>query len=139
MKKISKNIKNAIRNVIVIVIVMVVIGGFAAPVLAADAGSSALQGLKGTADVAGLKQAEPAAVIGSIIGYALSFIGVIFMVLVLYGGYMWMTSYGNTQKVDKAKELIIGAVIGLVIVVAAYTITNFVVSAILGSVGPATP
>lgn len=101
----------------------------ALPVLAQD------YGLKATADVAGLKKAEPAAIIGSIIGYALSFIGVIFMVLVLYGGYTWMTSFGNAQKVEKAKELIVDAVIGLVIVIAAYTITNFVVNAILGSAG----
>lgn len=105
----------------------------ALPVFAQD------YGLGATANVAGLKKAEPAAVIGSIIGYALSFIGVIFMVLVLYGGFLWMTSYGDSQKVEKAKELITGAVIGLVIVIAAYTITNFVVGAILGSVGTATP
>jgi len=103
------------------------------PVLAQD------YGLGATANVAGLKKAEPAAVIGSIIGYALSFIGIIFMVLVLYGGYLWMTSFGNEQKVEKAKELIIGAVIGLVIIVAAYTITTFVVNSILGSVNTATP
>ncbi len=102
----------------------------ALPALAADP-----YGLDATAAGTGLKAAQPAAVIGSIIGYALSFIGVIFMVLILYGGYLWMTSYGDSQKVDKAKDLITGAVIGLVIIIAAYTITNFVVGAILGSVG----
>ncbi len=106
---------------------------YSLPALAQD------YGLKATADVAGLKAAQPAAVIGSIIGYALSFIGVIFMVLVLYGGYLWMTSYGESQKVDKARDLITGAVIGLVIIIAAYTITNFVVKAILGSVAATTP
>ncbi len=96
-------------------------------------------GLDAAASAAQLKKAEPAAVIGSIIGYALSFIGILFMGLILYGGYLWMTSYGNTEKVTKAKELIVDAVIGLIIVVAAYTITNFVVSAILGSVGTTKP
>jgi uncharacterized membrane protein len=106
----------------------------ALPALAADP-----YGLDAAAVGAGLKKAEPAAVIGSIIGYALSFIGVIFLALILYGGYTWMTSFGNEQKVTKAKDLIVDAVIGLVIVIAAYTITNFVVTAILGSATATTP
>lgn len=92
-------------------------------------------GLANTAGAAGLKQAPLPTVIGTIIGYALSFIGIIFLLLMIYGGILWMTSFGNEQKVTKAKDLIIGAVIGLVIVLAAYAITNFVVGAVVGAAG----
>ncbi len=64
--------------------------------------------------------------VGSIIGLVLSFIGVIFLVLMIYAGISWMTAAGNQEKVTKAKDLIINAIIGLIIVLAAYAITSFI-------------
>ncbi len=64
-------------------------------------------------------------IIGKIVGAALSFLGVVFFILIIYGGYMWMFSMGNEQTAGKAKDIIIAAVIGLVIVLAAYAITSF--------------
>lgn len=64
--------------------------------------------------------------VGSIIGLILSFIGVIFLVLMIYAGISWMTAAGNQEKVTKAKDLIINAIIGLIIVLAAYAITSFI-------------
>ena len=63
--------------------------------------------------------------IGKIVGAALSFLGVAFFILMIYGGYMWMFSMGNEQTTTKAKDVIIAAVIGLVIVLAAYAITSY--------------
>jgi len=65
-------------------------------------------------------------VAGGIIKIFLSILSIIFILLMLYGGYLWMTARGNQEQVTKAKELITSAVIGLVIVVAAYAITYFV-------------
>lgn len=67
-----------------------------------------------------------ASTIGNIIGTVLSFVGVIFLILIIYGGISWMFSAGNDQKVEKAKSIIINAVIGLIIVFAAYFITDFI-------------
>ena len=64
--------------------------------------------------------------VGGLVGLALSFVGIIFLVLIIYAGLQWMTAQGNSGQVDKAKELMINAVIGLVIVTAAYSITLFV-------------
>jgi len=64
--------------------------------------------------------------LGSIIGTLLSFLGVIFMILVIYGGILWMTARGNEAQVDKAKNLLVNAIIGLIIVLAAYAITAFI-------------
>ncbi|HNX11265.1 MAG TPA: hypothetical protein PKI61_03935 [bacterium] len=58
---------------------------------------------------------------------ALSLLGVIFLILMIYGGISWMTAQGNDQKVSKAKDIIMNSITGLVIVAAAYAITYFVV------------
>jgi len=64
--------------------------------------------------------------IGKIVGAGLAFIGIIFFILMIYGGFTWMMARGNEQEVEKAKDLIIAAVIGLIIVLAAYAITVYV-------------
>lgn len=63
--------------------------------------------------------------IGQIISTVLSFIGALFLILMIYAGISWMVSEGNEQKVTKAKELLINAIIGIIIVFAAYAITSF--------------
>ena len=73
-----------------------------------------------------------AEIIGKIVGAALAFIGILFFLLIIYGGFLWMTARGNEQQVEKAKELIIAATIGLVIVLAAYAITAYIGSALTG-------
>ena len=64
--------------------------------------------------------------VGVIIGAILSFVAVIFMILIIYAGILWMIARGNEQQVDKAKNLIIQAIIGLIIVLSAYIITSFI-------------
>lgn len=63
---------------------------------------------------------------GDIIGIVLSFVGVFFFILVIIGGIQWMTAGGSDDKVKKAKTLITNALIGLIIVLSAYAITNFI-------------
>jgi hypothetical protein len=69
--------------------------------------------------------------IGKIIGAGLAFLGVIFLVLIIYSGFVWMLSRGNDQAVSKAKDTISAAIIGLVIVLAAYALTNFIGQALI--------
>jgi cbb3-type cytochrome oxidase subunit 3 len=71
----------------------------------------------------GITEKELPQKIGEIIQAFLSFLGVIFLVLMIYGGYAWMMARGNEQEVVKAKNIITNAIIGLVIVLAAYAIT----------------
>jgi len=67
-------------------------------------------------------------IIATIITAALSFLGVIFLILMIYGGFMWMTASGNDEQVKKSVQLITAAIIGLIIVVSAYAISFFVMS-----------
>ncbi|HNX11266.1 MAG TPA: hypothetical protein PKI61_03940 [bacterium] len=64
--------------------------------------------------------------IGQIVGAILSFVGVILLILIIYAGILWMTASGNEKNVEKAKNIIISAIIGLIIVLSAYAITAFV-------------
>ena len=53
-------------------------------------------------------------------------LGIIFVVLFVYAGYMYMTAQGEEQKIDKAKKTMSSAVIGLIIVLMSYAIARFV-------------
>ena len=70
--------------------------------------------------------------IGKVVGAGLAFIGVIFFILIIYGGFSWMMARGNEQEVVKAKELIYAAVIGLIIVLSAYAITSYLGGVLVG-------
>jgi hypothetical protein len=71
--------------------------------------------------------------ISLVITTALSFIGVIFLVLAIYGGFIWMMARGNEQEVEKAKAIIQNSLIGLVVVLAAYAISYYVISKLGGT------
>ncbi len=60
----------------------------------------------------------------------LGLLGIIFLILLIYAGYNWMTAQGDEDKVEKAKSTITRAIIGLVIITAAYSITYFVFSSL---------
>ncbi len=68
------------------------------------------------------------ATIASIINLILSFLGVLAVLIILLGGFKWMTSQGSSDKVDEAKKLIGEGVVGLVIIFAAYAIASFVLN-----------
>ncbi|PIZ95791.1 MAG: hypothetical protein COX80_03605 [Candidatus Magasanikbacteria bacterium CG_4_10_14_0_2_um_filter_33_14] len=95
-------------------------------------------GLDATAGAAGLPSGvDLPTVLGNVIGTALSMISVLFFGLMLYGGIMWMTARGKSENTQKALDTIIAAIIGVVIVLAAYAITNFVFSNVQSGAGGA--
>ena len=73
--------------------------------------------------------------IGEVIKTVLGFLGIIFVILIIYGGFVWMTAGGEAGKIDKAKAIIISAVIGVVIVLASYVITEFVLNEVTKASG----
>lgn len=66
--------------------------------------------------------------IGNIINVVMGLLGVVAVLVILYGGFMWMTAAGNEEKVGKANKLIIAGIIGLVVIFAAFAIASFVIS-----------
>lgn len=67
-----------------------------------------------------------AGAIGYFIQVLLGFMGIIFAVLIIYGGIQWMVAGGDSGKVEKAKTTIINSVIGLAIVMGAMWIVTFI-------------
>lgn len=102
-------------------------------------------GLKETGEAAGIiqKGGEPksiASIIGTIINVLLSLLGIGFFGLMIYAGILYLTSQGESKQTETARSLIKSAVIGLIIVLSAYAITNFVMSRIVKPItSPAVP
>lgn len=67
-------------------------------------------------------------VLGAAISLGLGFVGVIFIILAIYGGFQWMTAGGNEQKVTEAQNRLKNGVIGAIIVFAAYVATAIVLN-----------
>lgn len=75
-----------------------------------------------------MAQADLIGIVFKTIQYILAFLGVVAVVVIIIGGFMWMTAAGNEEKVGKAKKVIIQGLIGLVIVLLAYAISAFVIA-----------
>ena len=84
------------------------------------------------AGLAGVKEGTPEAYASNIISGALAVLGIVFLILMVYGGFLWMTAKGDETQATKAKDTITMAVIGLMIVIAAYAATQFIIKYIVG-------
>lgn len=87
------------------------------------------EGLNKTADGTGHKTlpiGDPSDAAGMVIGAALSLMGVLFLILIIYSGFLWMTARGDEQAIEQAKTNLKNSIIGLLIVVGAYAITNII-------------
>lgn len=83
---------------------------------------------------AGFSSQDLKETISNIVRIIIGFLGIITVLIILAGGIIWMTSFGNEDKIDQAKKLISSGVIGLVLVLAAYAIASFVVNSLTGAV-----
>ena len=100
---------------------------FNANIIKISAASSFWDGFDKTGGAIGYKLTDPRSLpqkIGKVLNIATVFLGVVFLGLMIYAGYLWMLARGNEQEVEKAKNIIIYAVIGLVAVLGAYSITQ---------------
>ncbi len=78
-----------------------------------------------------LGNTDPRTTVARLINFAMLFLGIIAVVIILAGGFKWMTAGGNEDKVGEAQKLMSAGVIGLVIVLSAWGIANFVLSRLL--------
>jgi hypothetical protein len=100
-------------------------------------------GLDFTAEAAGIpKKTGLSTMIGRAIEGMIAMMGALFLVLTVYAGFLYMTAQGNEEKVKRAKSILTGSIIGLVIVVGAYTLVGYVISNVVTPIvsdAPATP
>lgn len=83
----------------------------------------------------GLTTTDIRVVIANIIRVAFGLLGIVAVGVILYGGFIWMTSGGDRSKIESAKKILINGVIGLVIILSAFGITEFIIRTVLGQSG----
>jgi heme/copper-type cytochrome/quinol oxidase subunit 2 len=96
----------------------------ALPVFAQE--TNLLNDVAGNTTLKGGSEGGLATMLGKLINTALSVLGVVLLLIVIYAGFLWMTAGGEAAKTQKAKDMITNATIGLVLILAALAISTFV-------------
>ncbi len=78
----------------------------------------------------GLRTKDIRTTVASIINVALGLLGIVAVVIILIGGFEWMTAGGNEEKTGEAKKRIMAGIIGLAIILSAYAIATFVINSL---------
>lgn len=109
------------------------------PALAQEVDDQALFGGEaqktGLATTLGLSDADPRIVAANLIRIFLGFLGLITVGLILYAGWLYMKSQGKAEDIEKAKDILKSATIGLLIILSAFAIVTFILSSILDATG----
>jgi len=78
-------------------------------------------------EATGLGKQDVRTTIARIINVALGLLGIVAVVIILVGGFEWMTAGGNEEKTGSAKKRITAGIVGLAIILSAYAIATFVI------------
>ena len=79
----------------------------------------------------GLTTTDVRTTISKIINAFMGLLGIVAVILILLGGFKWMMAQGNEDKIDEAKKLMLSGVIGLIIIMSAFAIAQFIIGAIV--------
>lgn len=130
--------KILLKKIIVMAMALIVLTPvltFSLPALAANldpwGGDTLKNNIK---EETGLGERDPRDIAASVIRIILGFLGIIAVIIILLGGFKWMTAGGNEDKVGEAKKLITAGVVGLVIIIASFAIATFVLNSLIGAV-----
>ena len=91
------------------------------------AASPAFAQVNTSISITGYGTNDPETIVINLLNWVLGILALIAVVLILIGGFRWMTAAGNEEKVESAKKLLVAAVIGLVILMAAWGISLYAV------------
>jgi heme/copper-type cytochrome/quinol oxidase subunit 2 len=78
---------------------------------------------------------NPQEIAAGVINVLMGFLGIVAVVIILFGGFKWMTAAGSEDKIEEAKKLLVAGVVGLVIILSAWGIATFVIDKIIGVTG----
>jgi len=109
-----------------LVVFFILFTHFSTPVLAVEVG------LEPVEEEIALGGEDIRVIIARIINIFLGLLGIIALVIILYGGFLWMTAGGDVEQVARAKRTLLNGVIGLAIILASWAITYFIFRALLG-------
>jgi hypothetical protein len=88
-------------------------------------------GLEATS-ATGLSTTDIRVIVSRIINAFFGLLGLVAVTLFMYAGYIYMTARGDAAQLDRAKQIMVSAVVGLIILLSAYAIAQFIIRAILG-------
>ncbi|MBD3251897.1 hypothetical protein GF380_05620, partial [Candidatus Uhrbacteria bacterium] len=104
----------------------------ALPVHAQDAEPSPItEGLDAVGETVKLPDNDPRIIAGRIINVVLGLLGIILLVIVVYGGFLYMTSGGDAGKVQTAIAYIRNGIIGLIIILLSWAIARYIINALI--------
>jgi len=132
-KMITKNIKKLLFIVCLLTAVFAA-ANFALAATTANVWGEDVNGANFQATT-GLGGADVRVTIANIIRLALGFLGIIAVILIMYAGWLWMTAGGSSDKIEKAKKILIGALIGLLLILSAFAIASFILNQLIGATG----
>ena len=69
----------------------------------------------------------------TIVNFFLTFLGLIAVVMIIYGGFLYVTAGGNNEKIESAKKIIMYAVVGIIVILLSFAIVNTVLGAGAGN------
>lgn len=68
--------------------------------------------------------------VGSAVNYGFLVLGTIFLGILMFGGFRWMTAGGNEEKVKTGKEFLVNGINGIIVIFLAYALVYVILSAL---------
>ena len=87
-------------------------------------------------DTFGFTSTDLQAALITAIQWILGLLGLVAVIMIIYGGFMWMTAGGNDDRVGSAKKILSAAVIGLIIVLLSWAIISFAINVFSNTTNP---
>lgn len=110
-------------------VAFILLASFVSPAFSQSAATTITQGLDQTASGTFTGMSLPS-FIGNLIRALLAAVGIVFLILMIYAGILYMTDQGKGESVKKAKSMMTSSVIGLIVIIGAYALTSFVIGAL---------
>lgn len=108
--------------------ILALLAAIAIIVLPAVALAQVTSDISGFSEQTGLLKTDLRTLIVRIVQFILGFLGLIAVLIVMYGGWLWMSAAGNEERITKAKRVLINGLIGLGIILAAFIIVSFILN-----------
>ncbi|OGY47334.1 MAG: hypothetical protein A2840_01875, partial [Candidatus Buchananbacteria bacterium RIFCSPHIGHO2_01_FULL_47_11b] len=95
--------------------------------------ANALETGLGYGTYTGLGEQDIRVSIMQVVRVALGFLGVLAILIIIYGGFVWMTAGGRAERIELAKKILTSAVIGLVIIMLSFAIASFIITQLISA------
>lgn len=85
-----------------------------------------LWGTGGNLNDTGLGTTDPVVIVAQVVNVFLRLLGLLSVLFMLYGGWIWIWARGNDEEITRAKDIIRGSIIGLIVILSSYGIMQWV-------------